>query len=454
MSQPPPQELSGHEAYVLRVATIVPSVLSIVAVPSAFIWWWFFHKPGKLKFRHMLIWALLVANFFQAIVMIIYPAVNLHSAPIFRGVTVSPFCNGMGFFTELTVEIADFAVLILAIHTALSVFSTRYSAGQGLYRFRYGAFLFFIFVALIFSIVAVIPISHTVRSGYTAFNTWCYLRLSPSWYRLALSWVPRIVIMATILIIYIAIFVFVKIQTTAVDKSFSSLTSSGGRSEDSRRSSVFRSRKRPKIRLKRPENWKEHIKKFFSQFPGLGYLYPYKLIVEDADQDLSVGTVTTALDNRQVTEYLQNALSSENYLRFQRRRADIEKQVSFLFIYPIVYVLIWTFPLIQQYYPSTQRLDRRLTLFWINILASWFRPFSGFINSLVFVLKESQYSSSIEGQQQQTEFPMGFVDQNQPSSQARLRIDTTSDFVYEPNHHLRLKRLEMSRESQIVGKAR
>ena len=70
--------------------------------------------------------------------------------------------------------------------------------------------------------------------------------------------------------------------------------------------------------------------------------------------------------------------------------------------------------------------------FWINILASWFRPFSGFINSVVFVLKESQYPSSIEGQQQQTEFPMGFVDQNQPSSQARLRIDTTSDFVYEP----------------------
>ena len=70
--------------------------------------------------------------------------------------------------------------------------------------------------------------------------------------------------------------------------------------------------------------------------------------------------------------------------------------------------------------------------FWINILASSFRPFSGFINSAVFVLKESQYPSSIEGQQQQTEFPMGFVDQNQPSSQARLRIDTTSDFVYEP----------------------
>ena len=57
---------------------------------------------------------------------------------------------------------------------------------------------------------------------------------------------------------------------------------------------------------------------------------------------------------RQVTEYLQNVVSSENYLRFQRRRADIEKQVSFLFIYPIVYVLIWTFPLIQQYYPANQ----------------------------------------------------------------------------------------------------
>ena len=97
----------------------------------------------------------------------------------------------MAFLTELTIEISDFTVVLLAIHTALSVFSTRYSAGQGLYQFRYGAFLFFIFVALIFSIVSVIPMSHTIRSGYQEFTTWCYLRLSPSWYRFALSWIPE-----------------------------------------------------------------------------------------------------------------------------------------------------------------------------------------------------------------------------------------------------------------------
>jgi hypothetical protein len=230
--------------------------------------------------------------------------------------------------------------------------------------------------------------------------------------------------MATILIIYIAIFVFVKIQTKALDKSFSTLTSSGGGTEDSR-SSVFHSRKGPKIRLKRPENWKEHISKFFSQFPGLGYLYPYKLIVEDSDRDLSVDTDVTALDNRQLTEYLQNVVSSENYLQFQRRRADIERQVSFLFIYPIVYVLIWTFPLVQEYHSSIEAS-------WINILATWFRPFSGLVNSVVFVLKESQYPCSIEGQNQQSVFPKRFVDRNQPPRQAPLKIDATSDFIYEP----------------------
>ena len=130
MSQPHSDQQSSsslHQAYVLRIATLVPSVLSIVAVPSTFIWWWFFHKPSQLKFRHVLIWGLLVSNFFQAIIMMIYPIVNLHSPLIFGVVIVTPFCNGMGFFTALTIEISDFAVLLLAIHTALSVFSTRYS---------------------------------------------------------------------------------------------------------------------------------------------------------------------------------------------------------------------------------------------------------------------------------------------------------------------------------------
>jgi G protein-coupled receptor GPR1 len=107
------------------------------------IWWWFFHKPSQLRFRHVLIWGLLVSNFFQEIIMMIYPIVNLHSPLIFVVRTVSPFCNAMAFLTELTIEISDFAVLLLAIHTALSVFSTRYSAGQGLYRFRYGLCFFF-----------------------------------------------------------------------------------------------------------------------------------------------------------------------------------------------------------------------------------------------------------------------------------------------------------------------
>ena len=86
------ERFTGHQAYVLRVVTIVPSVLSIVAIPSAFIWWWFFHKPSQLRFRHVLIWGLLVSNFFQAIIMMIYPIVNLHSPLIFAVRTVSPFC--------------------------------------------------------------------------------------------------------------------------------------------------------------------------------------------------------------------------------------------------------------------------------------------------------------------------------------------------------------------------
>ena len=428
-----PGQFIGHQAYVLRVVTIVPAVLSILAVPCAFVWWWYFHKPRQPKFRHVLIGALLGSDFLKAIVMIIYPIVYLHTTLNFGVVMVSPFCNGIGFLTELTIEIADFSVLLLAIHTALLVFSPRCSRGQGLYLFRYSIFLVFISVALIFSIIAVVPISQSIRSGYTHFTTWCYLRVFPSWYRLAFSWVPRIIIMITILVIYIAIFVFVKTQIKALDKSFSSLSSSSSRPESSRSSENQHSRKRPTFRLRRPKNWKESIRKFFSQFPGFEYLYPYELTVVDGDRDLSFGTDTTAVDsnNKRLTEYLQKVISSENYVRFQRRRSDIEKQVSFLFIYPIVYVLIWAFPLIQEALHYRQG-KITIAVFWISLLADWFKPFTGFVNSVVFVLKESQYQRIMEGQQQQAEIRMSFVDQSQPPSRAPLTIDTTSDFIYEP----------------------
>ena len=426
-----PGQFIGHEGYVLRIVIIVPAVLSILAVPSAFIWWWFFHKSLQQKFRHVLIWTLLVSDFLKAIIMIIFPIVYLHTSLNFNVVIVSPFCNGMGFLTEFTIEIADFSVLLLAIHTALLVFSPRCTRGQGLYRFRYSIFTLFLFIALIFSIIAVVPISQSIRSGYTYLTIWCYLRIYPLWYRLAFSWVPRIAIMITILAIYIAIFVYVKTQIKALDKSFASCTSSSGRTEDSRSSENQPPRKRPKIRLRQPKNWKESVRKFFSQFPGFSYLYPDKLTVVDSERDLSFGTDASPPEstNKQLTEYLQNAINSENYVQFQRRRFDIEKQVSFLFIYPIVYVMIWTFPLAQE---VLFRQGRITTLaFWISLLADWFKPFTGFVNSVVFVLKESQYQRIMEGHQPHAEFPMSFVDQNQPPPRAPLTIETTSDFIYE-----------------------
>jgi hypothetical protein len=42
-----PGQFTEHDAYVLKVVTIVPATLSFVAVPSAFTWWWFFHPRQR-----------------------------------------------------------------------------------------------------------------------------------------------------------------------------------------------------------------------------------------------------------------------------------------------------------------------------------------------------------------------------------------------------------------------
>ena len=49
------------------------------------------------------------------------------------------------------------------------------------------------------------------NDAYVTLGTYCYLPSRPFWYRLALAWVPRYLILCTILGIYFAVFVYVRI---------------------------------------------------------------------------------------------------------------------------------------------------------------------------------------------------------------------------------------------------
>ena len=82
----------------------------------------------------------------------------------------------------------------------------RSTIGSGLYPFRYTAYI----CGAIFSILMASVAFVNANGGYVTQGTFCYIPSRPFWYRLALAWIPRYMILGSILAIYIVIFIFVR----------------------------------------------------------------------------------------------------------------------------------------------------------------------------------------------------------------------------------------------------
>lgn len=121
----------------------------------------------------------------------------------------SGYCQASGFLLAVGVEASDYAVLIIALHTAIYIFNppVRLSEG-GLYRYRYVAYVLW----LILPVTAAALAFSGGKTGYITANTFCYLPKRPIWYRLALAWVPRYVIFITITVLYVAIYIYVHMK--------------------------------------------------------------------------------------------------------------------------------------------------------------------------------------------------------------------------------------------------
>ncbi|KAI9679320.1 MAG: hypothetical protein M1817_005340 [Caeruleum heppii] len=195
---------SPQQTLILQILAALSAIISIIFAITAFYWFFMMRK----KFRHILIMLLLVCNFVRAVGYLPY------SFLIFRFKAVeseSAFCQTSGFFIAFGTEAADFANLVLAVHTALHIFSPGVSYRQaGLYRIRYPVYIcWFIFSVLLASLAFLNP---HIMGGYVSQGTSCYLPIRPFWYRLALSWIPRYIILSVICGIQIAIYSYVSFR--------------------------------------------------------------------------------------------------------------------------------------------------------------------------------------------------------------------------------------------------
>jgi G protein-coupled receptor GPR1 len=377
-----------HQAYILRVLSVVASCLSISAGLLAF----YLYISMRVKvFRHHLILLLLMFDFGKALVLLWYPARVLLVPSAYDNIN---FCDVVGFFTSIFIEGADLAVLALAIHTALLIFRKSSGPEGGLYKFRYYVYGINILLPILMASLAFI---NNGRRSYAPLITWCYLPPRPLWYRLVLSWVPRYVILISIIAIYVSIYIYVKLEYSKVIKEFKQsqtyLEDNNTNTFDINFNTIS-SNPNEKINSASGRGasglftkWCMALKqaffilaysllRFFSYFPGFSFLEPSKLFQGNSNE--------ADLDPRSLAI---REFQKDTMLRFQQRRNMIERQIRSIFVYPLAYVFLWIAPFAVHVLQFNYEIEHG-PVYWIGAIAAFMQPFNCVIDTIAFLIRE------------------------------------------------------------------
>jgi len=140
---------------------------------------------------------LVQADLIKSVWFVIFPIVTYTRGPV---ASDSTFCQVSGFFFAVGIESSDVAVLLIAVHSAMYIFRPK----SGLYPYRWLAYGAYVLVPILFASLAFLD------GGYKNVGYFCYLPTGTGWARLALSWVPRHILFAIIILTYSCIYVYVR----------------------------------------------------------------------------------------------------------------------------------------------------------------------------------------------------------------------------------------------------
>ena len=339
--------------------------------------------------------------------------------------------------TVLTIA-SDYAVFVIALHSAMQVFypSTLVSS-DGLYPYRryvyFGAFALPILMA---GLAFINP-----KNAYVSQGAFCTLPIRPFWYRLAFTWVPRYVIVLTIMGLAIAIYIHVGIEFRAysdTDTSFQSLKPSNGsttthndtsdetkleditfeltnmdsRPQPTRRKSTlghdsFTSQRHnssmPDLSpsLTAPQRVICGIGLASHSLPGSTLNLPYRSgTTRPTLLAIPSGQSTTAYAPEPIATPLSSSTrtpspSSPAQLRLAKQRQRIHRQLRLMFIYPLVYTLMWLIPFAMHcmnYWDKYAMNPVEALLVGSSICIT----LMGFADALIFSLREKPWRG-IEG---------------------------------------------------------
>ncbi|EWC45428.1 hypothetical protein DRE_00827 [Drechslerella stenobrocha 248] len=424
--------LSPNQLRTIRIIALASSSVTLIA--AAIVLHWFVRM--KRSFRRQLIMILILCDSFKSLWSFIFPAVALANG---GAKPANDFCQTTGFFYAAGIEAADLCILFIAVHAAVTIFLPRTgpTGKAGLYRFRHAVYFIIIAVPLLMAGLAFT----NKQAAFVAQTAWCYLPVRPFWYRLALAWIPRYVIIISITGLYLAIYIYVKITFRAYRAHFrtsdfdtdatqaSQLDNSRCRSSERRGStlSVFGATFKipsvgkgekpteggldnsPAVPRIRRFSASDHFaspdhaeagdratdieKGMISQNrsnsnPDSGRAEG--LPDAPAENNWGIGTAdgstSQAITGSSINQFSGSpTTNSENELL--KRQYAIERQLRFLFIYPCVYVLVWLVPLINHSLQYEERWAERPS-FPLVCITAFVIPFQGTIDCLLFSLRE------------------------------------------------------------------
>ena len=272
--------------------------------------------------------------------------------------------------------------------------------------------------------MAVLPLAlHNYGGAYVDQGTYCYLPANPIWYRIVLSWIPRYVILIFIAGLYLAIYLYVRHKFNRFDfskgdshKKPSENTDSYLRSTDGQldgvnsNSSAPTTAVEPSLKTQGPGDG--NIRKESDTPAWENYTFgastPLAKVPDDQTRDIpleplrspsrhdsdgSSVTRSSREDTRAMIDALRNSgpdleeaaeekseaqaplrlVDSHNKpitaSAMKTRHTAIKRQLRFLFIYPVVYLIMWIIPFVQHclLYNSTYRQNPNFVLNCISV---------------------------------------------------------------------------------------
>ncbi|CAK7898620.1 hypothetical protein CAAN3_04S02014 [[Candida] anglica] len=417
-------KFTNRQVYVQRVLAISASTTSIVFCLAA-LYSFGAIDPRRIVFRHHLIFFLIVYDFIKAVILLLYPVRVLTTDSAYYN---NEFCQVVGFFTATSVEGADLAILAFAVHTFLLIFKTSFTVRLTSGRTEGGLYLYrkYVYVASVLIPLVLASLAYVKGNGYNSYVCWCSLPQRPVWYRLVLSWLPRYIIIVTILVVYVMIYfhvirefktlggVFKTMKRGQIDDKptfFSALRYSmrslfnylmvelvfpdkNIQSEGNTRSPRSSSPNENSIGI----NKNELVKQLSRQSVSIQRQFSEKVsnennrgdqeldddddVVHDHGSPTGLGSSSSSSDN-----CIKPDLYEENLANFRKRQKIIEKQMKSIFIYPLAYIFLWLFPFIL-YVTQINYEQTHAPIYWLNCMGAFMQPLNGFVDSLVFFYRE------------------------------------------------------------------